>query len=220
MLQLTRVIETPSRFDRAYLQGRYPGYAILGARAGWFYPIVPTKTVVVAGTWSGLTKAVYQHLSANKLVVPVNLNESMQDWWCREVDRSNCAEPVDPLAVARAVSLQSRAWRFLRTAVSWVLSSQSFVEQEEAERRAAICAECPLNMDIKCGGGCGFVGMLNTAMKLFASKSTTRDQALQSCGICGCALKVSVHIPLEVMNYPELVGEWEKANPLCWHRPQ
>jgi hypothetical protein len=141
----------------------------------------------------------------------------MQHWWCSNVDASNCAAPVDPLALARAVSLQTKALRFLRTAISWAASSAKFVPQAEAERRAAICVGCPMNQDISCGGGCGFTKLLNAALKLF-NKETSRSAELRSCGICGCLNSASVWIPLEVMDYPELAGDWEKANPLCWHK--
>lgn len=218
MLQLIRTVETPSRFDRAYLQGRYPGYTILGARAGWFYPVHPTKVVLVAGTWAGLTKAVFQHLSANKLVVPLDLAGEMADWWCREVDGSDCAKPVDLAAQARAVSLQSLAARFLRTAISWALSGAKFVDQAEAERRAALCAGCPLKGEVDCRGNCIFTRLVNTAMKLFGGKATSRDADLADCLVCGCRQRVLVWIPLEHLHDPSLDGRWPTEYP-CWHKP-
>lgn len=215
-LRLIRAIESP-RFDRSAIASRFPGYTLIGARSGWFYPVEQTRCVLIATAWPSLVKIVRSHLEGNAVPLPADLNATMEDWWCRNVDGTDCAEPPDPAAMARAMSLQTRAARFLRTAIAWMMGGGGLVAQEEAERRAAICAGCPLNLDIRCSGGCLFVSLLNRAMQMFSTRTTANDHKLQSCGACGCALRAAIHLPLSAMQYPELDGAWAEG---CWHKAE
>lgn len=103
--------------------------------------------------------------------------------------------------------------RFLSTAKDWILS-RNCVPQAEADRRAEICAMCPLNTEAITG--CS--GCTNYAAELFAAigdKRTPAHAVLKSCEVCGCENKVQVWAPLEVLSahsggldYPE----W------CWKK--
>lgn len=83
-----------------------------------------------------------------------------------------------------------------------------FVPEEEAERRAAICAACPLNVQVQGCMGCSGVSAL--------VKMIRRDRRTGVDGnACGCELKVKVLVPSEVVDnrgvdYPA----W------CWQNPQ
>lgn len=215
--RLLRAVESPN-YDRAAISARFPGWTLIGAKSGWFYPVEQTRCVFVATSWGSLVKTVRAHLEGNALPLPASLDATMQDWWCRNVTSVDCAEPITQEAMAKAVSLQTLAKRFLQSMIAWARSGEGFVPQEEAERRAAICVGCPKHGVVECRGGCGFTLILNTAMAFFGAKETKQGDALKQCQVCGCFLKASVHVPLAAQQYDDLQGQWPADHP-CWHKP-
>jgi len=77
------------------------------------------------------------------------------------------------------------------------LQGTQFVSQEEANRRAAICANCPRAVFFSkpCTGLCR---ELVNVLAGTGDKRTPFDHDLRACGVCGCWLKVSVWFPLDV----------------------
>jgi hypothetical protein len=208
---ISRFVESP-KYNRAYLEARYPEYTILGDRSGWFYPVESTKVVFCSVGWKSLVEDVRNHLKGNNLPVHPNLSLEMQEWWCREVDRTNCADPVNP----GLRDLPALAERFLRTAKAFIFEGGQRVSQEEAERRAAICAKCPMN--VKDGSFCATCflrGMTASTLALATGWQTTRDSELHYCGICSCKLSLKVHLGKESMDHKELRSEWVEG---CWMR--
>ena len=101
--------------------------------------------------------------------------------------------------------------------VRWVKAMYQFaingkfelVPQEEAERRAKICAACPHQIATSGCWGCkGIAGMLP---HIAGAKTTSYDPQLKACGICGCYNAVSVHLPVEVQG-----GENLEFPDFCW----
>ena len=68
-----------------------------------------------------------------------------------------------------------------------------FVDQSEAERRAAICAGCPKNVTVE---GCGSCSSMTVAkeliQKLKGNRTTSKDDVLEGCCCCGCSTKTIV----------------------------
>lgn len=104
--------------------------------------------------------------------------------------------------------------------VRWVRAMYEFaiknkfelVSEEEANRRAEICAKCPLQISTSGCWGCkGIAGMLPS---IAGARKTIYDAQLRACGVCGCYNAVSVHLPVEVqqdahLNFPDYC--WKKA---------
>lgn len=208
---VARTTETP-KYSKAYLEERYPGYTILGDRHGWFYPVEATKCVFVSVGWRSLVDDVRSHLKGNGLPVDPNLSLSMQEWWCREVDKANCADPVNP----GLRDLPALAERFLRTAKDFVFKGGQRVSQEEAERRAAICASCPMNVSGEFCNTCFLRNMVASTIAMVTSWTTSRDAELKVCSVCGCKNSIKVFIPVENMNDKTLAEHWHSS---CWMRP-
>lgn len=101
---------------------------------------------------------------------------------------------VAPLgaAPARRVGVADVA-RFLRATASWVADGGGPAPQEEAERRAAICAACPQNVEVEGCWGCGGVRRLLEAA--IGRRRTSRDDSLRGCAVCGCQNQAQVHYP-------------------------
>jgi hypothetical protein len=110
---------------------------------------------------------------------------------------------------------------FLNVMASWIAGiihgQGAFVSQEEADRRAAICAGCEFNANI--GGSCGAcVDRVARALRIIGGRKSQYDDKLEACAICSCALRVAVHIPLEAQQAGlsnELKEEFRRVG-YCW----
>lgn len=87
--------------------------------------------------------------------------------------------------------------RFLVVVTKWVKGGGQLVDRSLAEKRAAICAECPQNVPVRGCMGCS--GVIPKLLKLVGDSTTSLDDKLQGCNVCGCQLKAKVHLPAEVM---------------------
>lgn len=134
-----------------------------------------------------------------------NMGYSTQGDLAQELEEYNCARlsPADQITHCKSgVKRRNRVHykqveSFLRTASEWVSRGEPLVPLEEAERRAAICAKCPLNVGT---GGCGICNsLLNSLRESVLQRSTSHDSELNACGVCGCDNKTQVHLPLEVL---------------------
>jgi hypothetical protein len=138
--------------------------------------------------------------------------------------------------VQDAICSKNLAWKFCQpckklsnpvgamAVIRWVKAMAKFaakgfklVEQEEAERRAEICAACPMQVETPslCWGCHGIAGLLP---KIVGARKTKLDGNLKTCGICGCYNSVSVHIPVDKsdLNYPEWC--WKGTKGGCFNR--
>jgi len=101
------------------------------------------------------------------------------------------------------------------------LSGNKLVSQDEANRRAKICATCPNNISpvLPCGGVCGELATVITS--IVGGNGTPFDPKLNSCAICCCFLSASVWVALEVQtpDLPELYKlQFRTAKEMigCW----
>lgn len=102
---------------------------------------------------------------------------------------------------------RSRAWQSAAaisagagTLVDWLGEGAVPVAKEQAEKRAAICAECPQN-----GKGDWLSIFTKPAQAIIQAQlsmrkdldlSTASDEVLGVCNACKCPLKLKVHVPL------------------------
>lgn len=84
---------------------------------------------------------------------------------------------------------------------------------EEADRRAKICSECPLNDRSRCTV-CG--GILSLVRKLVGSRETSYDPVLGTCSLCGCLLRAKVHVSSEALKASTTKPEEEDIPDFCW----
>ncbi len=98
----------------------------------------------------------------------------------------------------------------------FVESGGKLVSVEEAERRAAICVACPKNVQLK--GVCGVcAGLMTWSVKLAGGLKTSHDENLFACGVCGCANRLSVFAPIEILKDDRF--EPDAFPVVCWKRP-
>lgn len=163
--------------------------------------------------YSVLVAKVKLHCYSNK--IPFDIAK-FEDHLCRNLgDTSVCSEGTREHPKPDKRTTIDDATAFIKVAGEWMKEGHEWVPQEEAERRAGICATCPENQLIAGCSGCrNLVGKLTG---LLGGRKTTQDSKLQGCRVCGCSNVAQVHIPLTAlskgvkndMDFPEH----------CWKKP-
>lgn len=213
MKELIRRNEIPREFNHARLREMFPSATITGDTYGFFYHVEATNTVFVNMGWVELYRKVKAHLKGNNIEVPINLSLIMHAAFCQY--RPDLCLERDP-EQEKKVSAWQMMNRFFQSAVVPYLNG-SLVGQEEADRRAAICAACPMNKDrvTEFCVSCATRGLVSAANQFLTSKHTPSDPALNHCGVCQCDLKMKVWCPKEPMDEPEYRSQWPEH---CWMR--
>ena len=105
---------------------------------------------------------------------------------------------------------------FLKTSAKWLGGGMTMVPQEEAERRAGLCQNCPYNRALS--GGCAVCSnAVNSLRSNILHKSTSQDSKLQSCVICSCDNRTTVHIPIKTLE--TVPHDFSLAKQWCWRDP-
>jgi hypothetical protein len=190
----------------------------MGPPGGWRFKHIDTGFVSTGVTFQSLVQKVAQYRQNHNQPVVSEGYARLSD----EIEADICASlnPADQAAYCdtKFRALSGIHWkevaRFLHTLAAWVKAGFDVAPQEEAERRAAICAVCPLNVGM---AGCG---VCRTALKAgrdaLMQTRTSQDAKLEACGVCGCDLKTSVHVPINILRtdreflaYPDWC--WKKS---------
>lgn len=191
MKALVRAIEIP-KFNKDRIKSLFPGYSLIGDPYGWFYPVEQTKVIVVSYGWSSLIEAVKAHLKGNCIEEPLTLELQMADFMCQHVPE--WCEEMNPEREQKV-----SAWKMMKSFYRAVEATwhEGQVSQEEADRRATICAKCPKNVDQQVNFciGCYARSLVSKVNDLLGSKRTAHDEKLKTCSACGCDLKLKTWIP-------------------------
>lgn len=164
----------------------------------WRFTQKESGLTISSVTFFDLVRKVAQHRYNNNYPTIGNIAEEIENDICQHMvpeDQANYCE----IGVRSQKSIHwSEVQRFLTDLVGWIKVGFKPVEQEEAERRAAICKTCPMNIGMHGCGTCRQTldGIRETVMKL----STSKDADLRACGVCGCELKTAVFVPIAVLN--------------------
>lgn len=125
--------------------------------------------------------------------------------------------------VAAAAGHVRKIWAGVKTINEWLDSGDPGVDRAKAEARAAVCAACPRNEPGDWTRW--FTAPASEAIKRQIEKAAGRnlktsvDEKLNTCGVCLCPLKLSVHVPLEIKLAhlsPEVEAELRQVRPKCW----
>ena len=159
-------------------------------------------------TWEQKTR---EHLTANGIPIPDNLREIMHDQICSTLPPEYCL-------------YHDGKWIDLRITWSDVIAGTvaimksltgGFVPQEEADRRARICASCPMNVHV---GGCSACKAVKYVVGDIAKKTTQYDSKLRNCAICKCHIPSLVHVRMEVLATSDNAEKQEQFPPHCWKK--
>ena len=166
-------------------------------------------------------KALENEVYSHRLSLPDLQLDTTGGWkerlWhdvCQQNEWLDCEDTEDP---GRFPNLAD-VWGWVTSMNDWRKSGFDIVSQEEAERRASICAggdgkpACPHNKHVSGCLGCRGVG--EAISNLIGGRKTSKDQNLHQCSVChGCMLGPKVFLPLEVINTEPYR---EKLPSFCW----
>lgn len=211
---IVRFTEIPKEWTQERLRGMFPGDTVMGDPFGWWYRVADTRCVFVSYGWNSLMKMVREHMGSNGIAIPEDLGRTMMEEYCANTGSVVCAE--NNPHQTKMQRMWDQGSRFFRTIKQMVTRGESLVPQEEAERRAAICAGCPLNDDgLQNCSTCGAKGFIAEMTGYTIGKSTSQDAALKTCGVCGCVNRLKVWFPVDCMDYTDLRKMWPEH---CWMR--
>jgi hypothetical protein len=187
----------------------------IGPPGNWRFTCPHCNVISTGITFGTLLGRVQQHYT--------NMNHPDSDL-VTTVEESICASlsPADQVEYCKT-GVRPRASvgfgeivAFTTWLTAWLTGGAQLVTQEEANRRAAICATCPYNVPVS---GCGVcrtsIGILRD--KLMKVDPTPSDSTLNACGVCGCDLKTITHVPIETLQHRGL--DYSKA-PWCWQNDE
>lgn len=146
--------------------------------------------------WDQLVAAVYSHRQATGGDLDVGWEIRLEHDYCCQHPEAGCQHHV----VSKDLDINlGDLKRFGFSVMQFIKGGGECVPQEEANRRASICMQCPYRIqDALCKSCNGMADFF--ADKFFGSKTTPYDAELGNCGVCKCYNKISVHWPLEAQS--------------------
>lgn len=178
---------------------------------GFRYRQPETGKWSISETYDNWVKQAYEHIKGNQLPMPPNLQQVMEQQLCSTLPPGWCEE-FDPNRVEPLTRMhRGDIIEGMKVFSIWFLQGQPFVDQVEAERRAAICANCYLNVQVE-----GCTSCHKVAEDLTSKVSTSLDSKLQACAVCKCLLRAKVHFPLDILNTTD--SDWKQNTypDFCW----
>jgi hypothetical protein len=164
-------------------------------------------------TLQNLIRVVKNHRLGNSLPIGVNINAEIEDASCRELmekypDFNGCVDSAGySVAKPKGIGI-TQVMNFLQFLWHVISKGEKPVSQEEATRRAEICAGCPYNIDI---GTC-ITCRMKTLLRATKKGSTPHDGKIKVCGECGCYLPSKIWWSAESMRREGVTYRYEK----CW----
>lgn len=170
---------------------------------GWRYTQPESGFTMTAIVFSSLLTAVYKHRLANGYDVATGWEDRFAEQLCRQLGLLGTNWCSDSEATQEPQSQRGLTLADVRRFLSSVkkmatAGGEIFVDQATADARAATCAECLFNRDVKGCYGCS--GIAQATMKLLAGRKAAHADKLKSCGVCGCVNQVKVWLKDEVVD--------------------
>lgn len=143
----------------------------------------------------------------------------IQDWLCRHTG-AQCVPARRPAPMPGVKAKGAMVARFLNAMLQWMLRG-GHVDQEEAERRAEICASCPFNVHIDDANCFGCFGFGEKVSKIIGNRRTRMEDSLHFCSLCGCSNAVSAFVPMDILARAHKLEEFPAdigGGIPCWKR--
>lgn len=178
---------------------------------GWVVKCPVTGETVEGGDFWDMVKNCEKKIMERGLVPPTDLVPQIENALC---GRLAGARQCVPCSSVKQTLGFGEIVRWVRAMYNFATKSQfQLVDQDEAERRAKICAACPHQISTSGCWGCkGIAGMVPA---IAGARKTSYDAQLKACGVCGCFNAVSVHLPLDVQQDSHL-----SFPDHCWKKSQ
>jgi hypothetical protein len=183
----------------------------------YFYEIEAADGVAVRfesyKTVDDLVWQIQSYLDLNGLPPIEHLKAKVIEYMCDNMPSGFCREDSkNPRKFITLTQVKDFTNLIFKRATSF--SPASFLASlPEAERRASVCSECPLNDRSRCTV-CG--GLLAFVRKLVGRRETSYDPVLGTCNLCGCLLRVKVHVSSEALKASTTKPPADQIPGFCW----
>lgn len=99
----------------------------------------------------------------------------------------------------------------------WLSSECRVVDSETANKRAAICIKCPLQVsDWKITEAIAVAIREQVSLKNHLKLRCVGEKKLAFCSVCGCCNKLKVHVPIQHLVKYETPESLSKFHQDCW----
>ena len=193
-------------------------------------PELQGEVAWVKGYWNynDLEKEVLRRYKANSITAPSDLRNQIMTQLCEQLPPDRCTDTDRIRSWGRDLARAfDRVMQGTSTLLDWLVrGNREQVPDEEASRRAAICATCIFNADPEGCSQCNMKALRSLADAIVGGNRQPWDAQLKSCGICGCTLSAKVRLPLDVLRRhlkPEQLTQLPPAYPGfagCWLREE
>jgi hypothetical protein len=190
---------------------------------GYKFFVATTNRWITSGSLSGIMEEVVGHLKTNRIPIPSNLQELVEDRICQNISAeirdqvcTYVSGPENPPVNIQRVMTWGDIANFLSVLGAWATQGGSLVGGTEAVRRAEICASCPYNIRVAGCPACHSVAAKLT--QLIGGNTTGLEDKLQGCGVCGCDNRAQVWFPLSVLG--KGITEDMEFPDWCWKKPK
>lgn len=167
--------------------------------------------------WWDWWDSIVKHRRANGY--PPITEAQAEDQLCKQIGPAFCEQeqPGD----FRFVNTRLRFGDIVRGAKAYltlIASGFQTVRQEEADRRARVCAGCYLRIIPQGCGSCVKLGSLIVGD--IAGKKTAYDAQLENraCAACQCPLQPLVHFPLALLEQTDNDALQDSLPDFCWRK--
>lgn len=177
-----------------------------------------------AVNWPALMKKALDYHKANQLPVGLNFEANIEAAFCKLLIGSGYGEHVEDAGSPYVEMNQSFRLKLNQVIqgtmflVSHLLHGSPKVAAEEAEARAQVCVNCPLNQEPEGCWGCGSRVIQSTIRSLIGNTHTSKDALLKSCRVCGCFNAVQIHFPLAELQKTVSTELNELLPAHCWKK--
>lgn len=158
----------------------------------------------------------YQQRRANGVPIGLGDREIIERLMCEQIP-IECESDDPNRPRKRALGLADLV-NGARVMLSHWWNNRALVAPEEADRRAAICANCPFNVTFTkpCTGICAELADL--VNPIIGAHGTRYDAQLRSCSICACFLSAAIWVPLDIQcrGVDAAMRSMFAAVPHCW----
>jgi hypothetical protein len=192
---------------------------------GYWYREPSTGVIRDGQSLVGTIKQTVEHRLSNNLPRQSfeEAREDIECQICQRIPPEFCTDPrcsvVAPERVTTRMLITGSLalWKWISSKLS---GREPFVDQAEADRRAAICARCFLNVaKLQSCSNCAKGETLREAIGVtIGDRTTNRDGALGACGVCGCLNRITVWFSGEIISETmtdDLRAKY-KTVPGCW----
>ena len=166
-----------------------------------------TEREFIALSKNSLMDRITVYRAQNNLEPIEQLSFVLENYWCSLPENYGKCVPVG--------TLQRGLLGYVKGGIALLknIIYSSYVTQEEAEKRAAICVQCPYNIFPDKDGFIKWADEI--AYHSIGGRKTSLDDKLGNCEICTCVNKAKVHLGGEIVNSAEINNKFPD---FCWQK--